>query len=264
MAPRRPWGSQTEAMLGARPTLSRGTVFAEARSACGRGLLDGLECVTRRAWGAALSSTNTGEWAEPFFPSGSPDYALIQVGREASPRVVERTSETALAALYRKYAPAIYAHCRRMLQSQAAARDATQEAFIRVLARGPGFPNDEDALRYLYRVSTNVCLNQIRELKVHTRAAATLRVRPSSSGSTEGRHADREFVAAVLDRCGESGATVAVMHYVDGMSQVEIAEVLGITRRTVFNRLRRLARIARDLLGADEPDGGTTRREGSA
>jgi Mn-dependent DtxR family transcriptional regulator len=48
------------------------------------------------------------------------------------------------------------------------------------------------------------------------------------------------------------------------MSQVEIAEVLGITRRTVFNRLRKLARIARDLLGADEPDGGTTRREGSA
>ena len=107
-------------------------------------------------------------------------------------------------------------------------------------------------LRYLYRVSTNVCLNQIRELKVHTRAAASLRVRPSSSGSMEGRHVDREFVAAVLDRAGESGATVAVMHYVDGMSQVEIAEVLGITRRTVFNRLRRIARIARDLLGADQ------------
>ena len=58
---------------------------------------------------------------------------------------MERISETALAALYQKYAPAIYAHCRRMLQSQAAARDATQEAFIRVLTRGPGFPNDEDA-----------------------------------------------------------------------------------------------------------------------
>jgi RNA polymerase sigma-70 factor (ECF subfamily) len=166
--------------------------------------------------------------------------------------------------LYQKYAPAIYAHCRRMLQSQAAARDATQESFVRVLTRGPGFPNDEDALRYLYRVSTNVCLNQIREAKVHTRAAASLRLRPSSSGSTEGRHADREFVAAVLDRCGEAGASVAVMHYVDGMSQVEIAEILGITRRTVFNRLRKIARIARELLGVAEPGGGTTSREGDS
>ena len=133
-----------------------------------------------------------------------------------------------------------------------------------MLTRGPRFPNDEDALRYLYRVSTNVCLNQIREVKVHTRAAASLRLRPSSSGSMEGRHVDREFVAVVLDRCGEAGARVAVMHYVDGMSQVEIAEILGITRRTVFNRLRKLARIARDLLGAEPHNGGTTRREGSA
>jgi DNA-directed RNA polymerase specialized sigma24 family protein len=53
------------------------------------------------------------------------------------------------------------------------------------------------------------------------------------------------------------------MHYVDGMSQVEIAETLGITRRTVFNRLRKVARIARDLLGIPEPEGGT-RREGNA
>jgi len=245
-------------MLATRPTMPK--VSIEARSACGCSLLDRQGRVTLRAVGLAFASENAGESAGPLFSSGLPDYALMKLGREASPPVVERISETALAALYQKYAPAIYAHCRRMLQSQAAARDATQEAFIRVLTRGPRFPNDEDALRYLYRVSTNVCLNQIREVKVHTRAAASLRLRPSSSGSMEGRHVDREFVAAVLDRCGEAGASVAVMRYVDGMSQVEIAETLGITRRTVFNRLRKVARIARDLLGVAEPDAGETRR----
>ncbi len=72
--------------------------------------------------------------------------------------------------------------------------------------------------------------------------------------------ADREFVIAVLERCGEGGAKVAVMHYLDGMSQVEIAEVLGITRRTVFNRLRKLSRIAGDLLHA-VPRPATTKEE---
>jgi RNA polymerase sigma factor (sigma-70 family) len=80
----------------------------------------------------------------------------------------------------------------------------------------------------------------------------------------EGRHVDREFVAAVLDRCGEAAARVAVMRYVDGMSQVEIAETLGITRRTVFNRLRKIARIARDLLGVAEPEAREPRREGDS
>ena len=247
-----------------RPATPRASLSVQAGPAPGPGLFDGGGCSTLRVVGLALAPESAGECAAPLFsggPAGYAGYALLGAGREASPRVVERISETALAALYQKYAPAIYAHCRRMLQSQAAARDATQEAFVRVLTRGPSFPNDEDALRYLYRVSTNVCLNQIREVKVHTRAAASLRLRPSSSGSMEGRHVDREFVAAVLDRCGEAGASVAVMRYVDGMSQVEIAETLGITRRTVFNRLRKIARIARDLLGVTEPEAGETRRE---
>jgi RNA polymerase sigma-70 factor (ECF subfamily) len=161
-----------------------------------------------------------------------------------------QTSETALADLYAKYSPAIYAHCRRFLQSPAAARDATQEAFVRVIARGVVLPREEEALRYLYRVSTNVCLNLLREHNVHTRAVPSLAANASHVTSAESGFADREFVMAVMDECGEGGAKVAIMHYLDGMSQVEIAEVLGITRRTVFNRLRKMARIAGDLLHA--------------
>jgi RNA polymerase sigma-70 factor, ECF subfamily len=168
---------------------------------------------------------------------------------KASSRTTQ-ASETALADLYAKYSPAIYAHCRRFLQSPAAARDATQEAFVRVLARGVVLPREEEALRYLYRVSTNVCLNLLREHNVHTRAAPSIAAGSSHVGSAEAGLADREFVTAVLDRCGEGGAQVAIMHYLDGMSQVEIADLLGITRRTVFNRLRKLARVAGDLLRA--------------
>lgn len=171
---------------------------------------------------------------------------------KASARVTDdgKTAETTLAELYRKYAPAIFAHCRRLLHSPAAARDALQEAFVRVLARGPALSGD-DALRYLYRVSTNVCLNQIRERRVHERATPALLLRSTGSGSAESGHANRQFVLALLDRCDETGSAIAVMHYVDGMSQVEIADVLGITRRTVFNRLRKLEKLAAELLGID-------------
>jgi RNA polymerase sigma-70 factor, ECF subfamily len=176
--------------------------------------------------------------------------AAVAVEDEKGSSRATQASETALAELYAKYSPAIYAHCRRFLASPAAARDATQEAFVRVLARGVVLPREEEALRYLYRVSTNVCLNLLREHNVHTRAAPAIAAGSSHVGSAESGLADREFVNAVLDRCGEGGAQVAIMHYLDGMSQVEIAEVLGITRRTVFNRLRKLARVAGDLLRA--------------
>ena len=199
-------------------------------------------------------------WActEPMFPSSAAvGYAPLGSAVEDDKGSTKAASmgETALGALYEKYSPAIYAHCRRFLQSPAAARDATQEAFVRVIARGVVLPREEEALRYLYRVSTNVCLNLLREHNVHTRAAPTLAASAPHLGSAESGLADREFVNAVLARCGEGSAKVAIMHYLDGMSQVEVAEVLGITRRTVFNRLRKIARIAGDLLRASpHPD----------
>ena len=162
---------------------------------------------------------------------------------------VSSMSESTLAMLYLQFAPAIYAHCRRLLHSPASARDATQEAFVRVLARGPALPEGEDALRYLYRVSTNVCLNQIRERRVHERAVPALAAHAGGAfRASEGGHADREFVTALLARCDETGGAIAVMHYVDGMTQVEIADILSITRRTVFNRLRKLESLADQLL----------------
>ena len=52
-----------------------------------------------------------------------------------------------IAQLYEKYAPAIYAHCRRLLGSSAAARDAMQEAFVRVLLRNRDLAPGDEALR---------------------------------------------------------------------------------------------------------------------
>jgi RNA polymerase sigma-70 factor (ECF subfamily) len=201
--------------------------------------------------------------AEAMFPSAvAVGYASPASALENEKGTSQATAagETALGELYAKFAPAIYAHCRRFLQSPAAARDATQEAFVRVIARGVVLPREEEALRYLYRVSTNVCLNLLREHNVHARAVPTFAANAPHVNSSESGLADREFVKAVMDRCGEGGAKVAVMHYLDGMSQVEVAEVLGITRRTVFNRLRKISRIAEELLHAGPRADGT--REG--
>lgn len=175
----------------------------------------------------------------------------------------------ALGVLYGKYAPAIYAHCRRFLQSPAAAKDATQEAFVRVLSKGVVLPSQEsEALRYLYRVSINVCLNTLRQTASHSRAAAALAVgHTEHEGSAEPSVASREFIHAVLARCKDGDAQAAIMHYVDGISQVEVAELLGITRRSVFNRLHKLSRIANELLTQQGPPVSKTtskRRRGPA
>jgi RNA polymerase sigma-70 factor (ECF subfamily) len=158
-----------------------------------------------------------------------------------------------IGQLYEKYAPAIYAHCRRLLGSTAAARDAMQEAFVRVLLRNRELAPGEEALRYLYRTATNVSINVLRQRAVRDRAIPEIAVRTSAGMSSGEGHADRQFVRMLLDRVDATGGSIAVMHFVDGMTQVEIAATLGITRRTVFNRLKQLERLAKALL----EEGGT-------
>lgn len=153
-----------------------------------------------------------------------------------------------IAALYERHAPAIYAHCRRLLGSAPAGRDALQESFVRVLQHhrvlGPG----DQALRYLYRTSTNVCINLLRQRSVRERAAPLIAAQINAAQSNQPIPGDREFVRMLLDQCDETAVAVALMHFVDGMTQVEVAATLGITRRTVYNRIRKIERLAAEML----------------
>jgi RNA polymerase sigma-70 factor, ECF subfamily len=189
-----------------------------------------------RAESLAVSGAESGAWSRPGLaaPAGAP---------AATPA----PSVEGIAQLYERYAPAIYAHCRRLLGSTAAARDAMQESFVRVLQRNRNLEMGDEALRYLYRTATNVSINVLRQRAVRDRAMPEIAARASRSEGAEG-HADRQFVRMLLDRVDATGGSIAVMHFVDGMTQVEIAATLGITRRTVFNRLKALERLAKALL----------------
>jgi RNA polymerase sigma-70 factor (ECF subfamily) len=153
-----------------------------------------------------------------------------------------------IAELYERHAPAIYAHCRRLLGSAPAGRDALQESFVRVLQHhrvlGPG----DQALRYLYRTSTNVCINLLRQRSVRERAAPLIAAQIMAAQSHQPIPGDREFVRLLLEQCDETAVAVALMHFVDGMTQVEVAATLGITRRTVYNRIRKIEKLAADMM----------------
>jgi len=156
--------------------------------------------------------------------------------------------EQGIADLYQRYAPAIFTHCRRLLGSPASARDALQESFVRVLQHHETLGPGDQALRYLYRTSTNVCINLLRQRTVRERAAPEIASRMLAAAPGQPDPGDRQFVQLLLDRCDDKAAEIALMHFVDGLTQVEVAATLGITRRTVFNRIKQIERIASTLL----------------
>jgi RNA polymerase sigma-70 factor (ECF subfamily) len=156
----------------------------------------------------------------------------------------------AFEAAHRRHAAAVFARCRRILRDPDAARDITQEVFIRCLGHRHQLRTGRELLGWLYRVATNLCLNYLRDREFRrsqdARLAdpqATWRERPSAWEVLE-----------LLEGLDERAQAIAVYVYVDGMTHEEAAEVAQVTDRTVRNCLARFTAHARGRAGQTPPD----------
>ena len=150
-------------------------------------------------------------------------------------------SDQEVARLYRRYGPIIYSRCRRILRDEAAAADLTQEVFLRVLRRLDALPADETAaLKWIYRISMNLCLNHLRGEAF--RARAVLPVDDECTAGPEAAAVSKDLVARTLSRIPERLRTPAVMVLVEDKPHLAVADLLGISRRTVVNRVSEFGR----------------------
>ena len=150
-----------------------------------------------------------------------------------------------ISQLYRRLGPLIYRRCLRLLRDPDNARDATQEVFVRALKHKQNLKADRECLPWLYRVATNYCLNFIRDRKPQDDRAPE---EVLQAGSGESRLAARQQVIALLDKFDEKTRLVAVYSLLDGMTQEEIAAVMGLSRKTVGKKLSRFSERSKELL----------------
>jgi len=148
-----------------------------------------------------------------------------------------------VAALSGRYGPMVLRRCRQLLRDEDEARDATQDVFVRVIERR----RELDA-RYpsslLYRIATNVCLNRIRDRGRRPAIWATTddeRIYEiACSEAVSGGSDARMLLDWLFNRHPESSRTMAVLHYVDGLSLEQVADEVGLSVSGVRKRLRKL------------------------
>jgi RNA polymerase sigma-70 factor (ECF subfamily) len=156
-------------------------------------------------------------------------------------------TEDRLTSLYREYGQAIYWRCLKILRDEAAAEDATQETFLRVHRHLERAPDADEAGRWILRIATNYCLNVARDRRRDPEPRDELPDVPADVG-LEKVLSDRDLVRRIVGRVDEKLRTVAWAHYVDGLDHVEAGRMLGISRRTVANRLAVFEERARKII----------------
>lgn len=149
--------------------------------------------------------------------------------------------------LFQKHGPAVYRRALRLLGDAADAEEATQEVFIRVFRGLDGFDGQSQLTTWLYRITTNYCLNRIRDRK-RRRELFRENFQPDDP-ERPATAADLLLLRRLLGEADEEQARVAVYVYMDGMTHEEVAEILGVSRRTVGNVLSRFHAWAEQRLG---------------
>ena len=154
-----------------------------------------------------------------------------------------------LAELYEKHAAAVYGRCRYLLKDDAEAKDALQDVFVKVMHALQEFRGAASPTTWILRIATHHCLNLLRARKALWREQLRV-VQVERRQETESPDR-RELVRVLLSAAPEEAQEVAVLYFVDELTQAEIAQELGRSLPTVRKRLREFLACAREALGIE-------------
>jgi RNA polymerase sigma-70 factor (ECF subfamily) len=171
--------------------------------------------------------------------------------REASEVTLLELSRTGDEAAYRvlseRYLKPILNHCLRMLTNLAEAEDVTQETFLKLWQSPPDPKETPKVSTWLYRVAHNRCVDVLRKRRDTTTEdeLAVDSVRPSRALE---RKQTAEAVQGALARLPERQRSALCLSHYEGMSNPEIALVLGVSVEATESLLSRARRTLREAL----------------
>ena len=162
-------------------------------------------------------------------------------------RVAEKGDSSTVGELFRKHGAMVFRRAYRILGRREDAEEAMHEVFIRVLRRQGQFEGRSEVTTWLYEITTNYCLNQLRDRKRRRELFEANVGEPEHPSQAE--PADLILLRRLLTEADEEQAQAVVYVFLDGMSQDEAAALLGVSQRTVSNRVDRFMRWAEKRAG---------------
>jgi RNA polymerase sigma factor (sigma-70 family) len=151
-------------------------------------------------------------------------------------------SNADVAEIFRRYGHLLLRRCRFVMRDSTAAEDVLQEVFVKIMKHGGGYALADAKLRWLYRVTDNCCFDALKRQR--DRGSPV----PLEERHEPTRHPaldDRLRVAGALGRLPDRERQVAVLAFVDGLTQDQIATEIGWSRQTINRKLKEI----RDRLG---------------
>ena len=145
------------------------------------------------------------------------------------PKDMEALREETADSLAGKHFRRVFNFCRALLGADADAEDAAQNVFLTVARRRHEIPDILQPVPWLLQIARLTCLNARRE-RDRLRAAGGEVDEPVLAGPPLAPTENLDRVRASIQKLPERYRSVLALHYQQGLSHEEMAQVLGISR----------------------------------
>lgn len=144
-----------------------------------------------------------------------------------------------VSQVYHRYGALLTRRSRILMRDGALAEDALQEMLSTLLRRGETYREARSPYRWLCRAVDRTCLDLMRRGKRVREAVSLDDLDPV--GAAPGVDPEARLAALQeLARLDDDQQSLAIMLFVDGMSQGEAATELGVSRVTINKRAREI------------------------
>ncbi len=179
-------------------------------------------------------------------------------------RAVQQGDQSAFEALVRSYDQSVLGLAMNLLRSPEDARDAYQEAFLRVYKNIHLFRFDCSFYTWLYRIVTNICLDHLRKRKIRKEEPAMVETSDGMIDRTYTMEEDRAAgdperslwnrqlssqICSALEQLTPRERMVFELRHYQGMRLRTIGEILDTTEEAAKNCLFRATQKMRAGLG---------------
>ena len=172
----------------------------------------------------------------------------------------QRGDPHAYEQLIRCYQTQVYSLAMRMLSNPEDAADVTQETFIRVFRTIDKFRGDASFSTWIYRVTSNLCLDWLRRRKRQALSSDTPvswehETVPREMADNSPNPEDlvttaelRQEIQSALSQLESYHRLAVILRDVQGLSYEEVAGILNLPLGTVKSRINRGRRQLRKIL----------------
>ncbi|MDM7995204.1 MAG: RNA polymerase sigma factor [Acidobacteriota bacterium] len=158
----------------------------------------------------------------------------------------------AFELLFSRHLRAIVNFCYRFVRNRQIAEELAQEIFLKVYTGASGYEAQAKFTTWLYRIATNVCLNEIRKSQFRATHEPLREALPANAGNATVACLNQQAIARAIRKAMEQlpvkQRAAFILNKYQELSYAEVSEIMGVSEQAVKSLIHRAKETLAEVL----------------